>query len=105
MGWAFQGVVWGSHFGQRLALWGQPADPALKSVIVTVHYACHSGQAVDPISQQAPQLAAMIVETHHRTTGVPGQGVDCRLLSLVINSPAPSPPPGGVFRDQVVAAA
>jgi hypothetical protein len=34
---------------------------------------------------------------HLRTTGVPGQGVDCRLLRLVINSPGPDPPPADVF--------
>jgi hypothetical protein len=34
---------------------------------------------------------------HHRTTGVPGQGVDCRLLCPVINLPGPAPQFGVVF--------
>jgi len=34
---------------------------------------------------------------HLRTTGVPGQGVDCRLLRLVVNSPGLDPPPASVF--------
>jgi hypothetical protein len=41
-------------------LLGQPADPSLKSVILTVHFACHYGQVLDRISRQAPQLAAIV---------------------------------------------
>src|SRR6185295_4660402 len=97
MGWAFQGGRPEIFFRQRLTLWGQPADPSLKSVPPAMQFDVQSGRAMDRISRQAPQLAAMIVGMHHRTTGVPGQGVDCRLLRPVINLPGPAPPFGVVF--------
>jgi hypothetical protein len=59
MGKAFQGVDRERLFiRQRLTLSGQPYDPSLKSVILTLQFDMRLGQAMDLISRQAPQLAA-----------------------------------------------
>ena len=79
-------------------LWGQPADPSLKSVPPAVPFDMRSGRAMDQYRDRPLNLQRLLVGMHLRTTGVPGQGVDCRLLCLVINLPGPALPPGGFSR-------
>jgi len=56
-----------------------------------------SGLAMDLYRSRPLNLQRMIVGAHLRTTGVPGQGVDCPLLRHLVNLAGPAPPRCGVF--------
>jgi hypothetical protein len=52
---------------------------------------------MDQYRDRPLNLQRLLVGMHLRTTGVPGQGVDCPLLCLVINLPGPALPPRRIF--------
>lgn len=79
-------------------LLGQPDDPLPKNGGSDQQFDVPFGQTGGSKVAQAPQRAATESCTYHRTTGGPGQGVDCRLLRSVVNFPGAAAP-GGDFRD------
>src|SRR3954471_14130593 len=58
MGWAFQGGRADFVFRQRLSLWGQPADPSLKSVPPAMQFDLQSGRAMDPNIAAGPSTCS-----------------------------------------------
>src|SRR3954452_10174378 len=88
---AFRGRAWGAMKPQRVG------GPDLNPPVQTPYQPMEDGHAQrsracmnERKSRQAPQRAAIELRQHHRTTGCPGQGVDCPLLHSVINDRSPA---------------
>jgi len=76
---------------------GQPDDPLTNTSSRRGGLTCGSRRLWIGGRGRPLNVRRLEVVVHHRTTGLPGQGVDGRLLCPVINKPGPNPPLGGPY--------